>query len=401
MAAAPAAVGVLLAGCTTNTDQSPVEEGVQPQNFLEPVGRLAQDVDRLWDVVLWVAIGIFVLVQGLLLVAVLRFRERPGQQDELPLQVHGNPRLEAAWTIIPALILAAVAIPTVGSIFSLAQEPAEAMTVTVTGHQWWWEFEYPGITGPDGQPLITANELHIPTGETVVLEVTSADVVHSFWVPKITPGKQDAVPGRTSPLKIQTDTPGEYLGQCTEYCGLSHANMRARVIAQPPDEFRSWATAHAKPQSTPPEPGTLAAQGRQEFFSGACVGCHTIRGTEAAGKVGPDLTYFADRGWFASATFKNDVTGKATNVRRWLADPPAMKPMAPGSINGMPNLGLSDQEIDALVAYLATLSTGAEADGDAGPRPAGGQAPASTLPDNQDQQATTQQQDTTRQAGGS
>lgn len=344
----------LLAGCVENAHQSDVDQAANPQNFLEPVGRWAVQVDGLWDMVLWVAIAIFIFVYGLIFIAVLRFRERP-DDDRMPKQVHGNPRLEAIWTIIPALILAAVAVPTVRTLFQLADQPEDALVIDVTGKQWWWEYEYEGYDG-----LVTANILHIPTGRNVVLRVTSTDVIHSFWVPKLN-GKQDAVPGRTNLIQLHTDEPGVFLGQCAEFCGLSHANMRLRVVASPPDEFQQWAEAQAQPvQVDTSDP--QVARGAELFATKACVSCHTIRGYEVAvggetftaeATVGPDLTYFSDRDWFAGAIFENTDE----NLRQWLADPPAMKPMQPGEVAGMPDLGLTDDEIDALVAFLRTLRT--------------------------------------------
>lgn len=364
---------VLVSGCTQNAEQSTVDEGPLPQDFLEPIGRFAVETDQLWDIVLIVSAIVFVLVQGLIVVAILRFREKPDDTDRLPKQVHGNPRLEALWTVIPAVILAIVAVPTVRTIFDLAEEPEGGLAIDVVGHQWWWEYEYAG----EYEGLVTANELHIPTGETVVLKVTSNDVIHSFWVPKIA-GKQDAVPGRTTLVKLHTDEPGEYLGQCAEYCGLSHANMRLRVIAHEPDEFHQWARAHAEPYDNP-EVSDAVAAGKAQFAAKGCVGCHAIRGyaltrddaeaggfdddqianlfgdsaeLQATATVGPDLTYFGDRGWFAGAIFENNDQ----NLHDWLQDPPAMKPMAPGSIAGMPNLGLDEQEISDLIAFLRTLT---------------------------------------------
>lgn len=365
---------LLASGCVQNAEQSTVEQPNAPQNYLEPIGRFAVETDQLWDIVLVVSTVVFVLVQGLIIVAILRFREKPEDADRLPKQVHGNPRLEALWTVIPAVILAVVAVPTVRTLFDLAEEPAEALSIDVVGHQWWWEYEY----GGEYEGLVTANELHIPTGETVVLKATSEDVIHSFWAPKLA-GKQDAVPGRTTLIKLHTDEPGEYLGQCAEYCGLSHANMRLRVIAHEPAEFREWAQAHAQPYDNPRVSDAVAA-GKAQFAAKGCVGCHAIRGyaltradaeaggldeqqianlfgdseeLQATATVGPDLTYFSDRDWFAGAIFENNDE----NLHDWLQDPPAMKPMAPGSIAGMPDLGLTDQEISDLIAFLRTLST--------------------------------------------
>ncbi|HEX2029362.1 MAG TPA: cytochrome c oxidase subunit II [Nitriliruptorales bacterium] len=340
---------LVVTACATNTAQTTVEQGALPQDALSPVGRFAIQTDELWNLVLWVAIVIFVFVEALIVVAILRFRERPDDGDRLPKQIHGNPRLEAIWTVIPALILAGVAVPTVRVLFDLADEPEgnNVLSVDVIGHQWWWEYQYPQFEG-----LETANILHIPTDQTVVLKATSDDVIHSFWVPKLA-GKQDTVPGRESLIKLYADEPGEYLGQCAEFCGLSHANMRLRVIAHEPADFQRWAQQQARSIRLDRLSGQ-AARGRDAFVEGACVGCHSIRGLEgASGTVGPDLTYFSDRGWFAGAIFENTDE----SLRDWLADPPKMKPMEPGDGRGMPDLNLSDQEIDALVAFLRELKT--------------------------------------------
>ncbi len=353
----PVAVSLALFACADNATQTPIDQPGRPQDFLAPVGRFAVELDSLWNLVLAIAVVIFVLVEALLLFSIFRYRERRGDDRRLPKQVHGNPRLEALWTVIPALLLALVAFPTVRTLFHLADKPPDALTVRVVGHQWWWEFQY-----PDYPQLNTPNILHIPTDRTVLLEMTSADVIHSFWVPKLA-GKQDVVPGRINMLKLETSEPGEYLGQCAEYCGLSHANMRLRVVATPPADFEAWAKQHAAPQFIGDETG-LAARGAQLFNDRQCIACHTIRGYPAAGgTVGPDLTYFSDRDWFAGAIFANTDE----NLWRWLENPPAMKPMEPPpppgqqpaedetSVAGMPNLGLNDDEIEALLAFLRTL----------------------------------------------
>ena len=337
---------LVLAACADNTTQSTVEAGPRPMDALAPEGPIGIEVDALWDNVLWIALAVFVLVQGLIIVSIVRFRERRDDDGTLPKQVHGNPRLEVIWTIIPAVILAAIAVPTVQTIWELADEPEGMLHVEVIGHQWWWEFRYEDYEG-----LVTANELHIPTGRTVLLEMTSADVIHSFWVPKLA-GKQDTVPGRTNTLKIEATEEKEYFGQCAEYCGLSHANMRVRVVAQSPADFEQWAQDQSADYQRP-ERGTLAAEGERLFLRelGSCVQCHAIRGSDAASTVGPDLTHFASREWFAGAIFVNNDE----NLAAWLDDPPKMKPMAPGDGMGMPDYDLTAEEIDALVAFLRHL----------------------------------------------
>ena len=309
-----------------------------PQNTLDPQGPVARKLDDLVDPVFLIAGFIFVLVNLLVLVAVIKFRRR--SEDDSPKQVHGNSKLELGWTIAPAVILAAVGILTLGVIFELDEKPAaaESLQVKVVGHQFWWEYEYPdhGIT--------TANELHIPTGKKVALDLESVDVVHSFWPPKLA-GLLDVVPGRTNHMVIEADEPGVYDGQCAEFCGLSHANMYLKVVAHTPDDFDAWVAANT---TAPRDVTTLtgdAAAGAALFRSKGCASCHTVAGY-SAGELGPDLTHLQQRDVFAGAMFEMDDR----NLRTWLRDPPGEKP---GS--KMPNLELTEDEITQLIAYLDTL----------------------------------------------
>lgn len=307
-----------------------------PFNFLKPVGTAAKKADQLWDLTFAIATVIFVLVEGALLFIVLRFRHRPDRK--MPKQTHGNTRLEIVWTIIPVLLLTGVAFPTVRGIAGIySAAPEDALDVKVIAHQWWWEFQY-----ENGGP-ITANELHIPVNTEVDLELHSNDVIHSFWVPKLA-GKQDLVPGRVNHLKIDSPVTGEFLGQCAEYCGLSHANMRFKVIVHDQQGYEDWLASESAEASEPS--GGLALRGQTLFLEGQCAGCHTVGGTDAAGMVGPNLTHFASREKFAGWIF--DRTDE--EVAAWLRDPPARKP---GSL--MPDLGLSEEDIQALVAYLQSL----------------------------------------------
>jgi cytochrome c oxidase subunit 2 len=353
-----ALLGVVLAGCAT--------EGL-PQSAMDPAGPIARTENDLWNFVFPIAVAVFVLVQGLILFAVIRYRDRGG--DDIPKQVAGNTRLELLWTFIPAAILVAIAIPTVSTIFSLADEPSdEALAVRVVAKQYWWEFEY---LDDEGQGVVIANELHIPTNRPVALHMQSlsattpdpgadtppdtvgasgAAVVHSFWVPRLA-GKQDVVPGHTRRMTIEADEPGIYPGQCAEFCGLSHARMRFEVIAHEPAEFDSWLAAQAEPAKAAED--TLAAQGQELFVSQQCITCHAINGydaaagQEAAVRIAPDLTHFASRRKFAGGWFDVD---DEQQVRDWLANPQAVKSGAQ-----MPNLGLSEDQIDALTAYLYSL----------------------------------------------
>jgi cytochrome c oxidase subunit 2 len=307
-----------------------------PQNALDPEGPVARKLDNLIDPVFMVAGLVFLLVQGLVIYSALRFRRR--SEDEAPRQVHGNAKLELGWTVAPAIILLVISVATVGTIADINRkaEGADVVSVNVIGHQWWWEFEYPD------RGVVTANELHIPTGRQVALRLTSDDVIHSFWPPKLA-GKLDVIPGRTNFMTVQADDPGTYYGQCAEFCGVSHANMGLRVVAHTSEDFDEWVRTNA----TPPERPTQgeAGEGAALFRQKGCASCHTVNGY-SAGELGPDLTHLQQRKVFAGATFELNEQ----NLRVWLRDPPGEKP---GSL--MPNLELSEDEITKLIAYLETL----------------------------------------------
>jgi cytochrome c oxidase subunit 2 len=332
-AALLAGASVLFAACASNA----------PQDSLDPAGRVAREIDNLFLPVFWIAAGVFFLVEGALVYFLIRYRHRKGR-PEVVRQVHGNTRLEVIWTLIPAVLLAGVAVPTLGTIWDLSRRPSgDVVEITVTGRQWWWIVEYPGLD------VVTANEVHIPVGRPAFISLKSDDVIHSFWVPRLA-GKQDLIPGQTHTLTVEADEPGVYSGQCAEFCGLSHANMRFRVIAQSEADFQEWISAQQQDAVTPEE--GLAAEGMKLFLTGKfpggqCIACHTIRGTEQArGTLGPNLTHFASRTTFAGSIFENTPE----NVALWLRDPPAVKP---GSI--MKDYGLTEREIQALVAYLESL----------------------------------------------
>lgn len=316
---------LLLVSCAKNA----------PQDFLKPEGPIARQIDGLQKPVFWVAGFVFVLVEGLAVFFVIRYRHRDDRPE--PVQIHGNTRLEVAWTLIPAIILLVIAVPTIRTIFDLADKPRNPLNVTVIGHQFWWEYRY------DDLGVVTANELHMPTGRDVQLRLESIDVIHSFWVPKLV-GKTDVIPGRHNQMRIVADKPGTFLGQCTEYCGLSHANMRLRAVAQPPDEFNAWVQKQ-RALAAEPAAGSPAADGKALFTAKGCAGCHTVEGV-SQGRIGPNLTHLQSRSTFAGGTF--DMT--QSNLRAWLRNPPGEKPGAK-----MPNLSLSAEDINKLIAYLETL----------------------------------------------
>ncbi len=326
------------------------------QDTLKPAGPFARETKNLFIPVFWVAVAVFVVVEGGIVLFLIKYRHRKGQ-DRMPPQIHGNTRLEIGWTILPAVILAVVMVPTVATIWDLARKPPnDALNVTVIGQQWWWKFEY---TDTDMQtaaeapgPITTANELVIPTGRVVYLTVTSgvggigdAEVIHSFWIPELA-GTQDAIPNQENHILLQADHPGVYEGQCKEFCGLSHGIMKVQVRAVSPADFETWAAAQ-KEDAIEPTSGSLAASGFDAFMGGQCIQCHAIQGTPAQGIAAPNLTHFASRGCFTGCMLDNS---NADDIKLWLRDPPAFKP---GSF--MPNYHLSEGDIDALTAYLQTL----------------------------------------------
>jgi len=321
-----------------------------PQDTLKPAGEWARKLDSLWDAAFISAVVVFVIVEGLLVLVLVRFRARG--DDDAPRQVHGSTPLEIGWTILPALILTVLSVPTVAAIWELADEPENALQIEVTGHQWWWEYDYPDLE------VETANELHIPAGTQVNVKLHSFDVIHSFWAPQLF-GKVDVVPGRENRLAMKADEPGVYLGQCAEFCGLSHANMRLRVIVHTKAGFEQWLDDQRQDAAKPASGD--AAGGYALFAEKGCGGCHTLAGNEgsAGANVGPNLTHLASRSTFAGGIF--DLT--ADNLARWLENPSKMKPMQPGDNIGMPRAfppgpdakPLTEDEIAQLVAYLETL----------------------------------------------
>jgi len=379
----------VLAGCAQNA----------PQDTFAPKGDNAQKIHTLDKIVFPIAGIVGVLVVALACYIFVKFRDK-GQ--EIPAQSHGKPTVEIILTIVPALILTVVGVFTFRTIMDLAETEDTEMIINVTGQQWWWEYDYPvqadqGIT----QPIITSGQLVFPVGTNVLLRETSRDVIHSFWIPALN-GKKDAVPGRVHLLRLQADKPGIYAGQCTEFCGLSHANMRMEAIALSKEDFAKWVAGQQKPYTSPAE-GTLAKEGETVYIN-QCSRCHQVNGIkDANGKAiisapdenvysgaAPNLSHLMSRNTFAGAMFdlvtqkcRDDVWNAKSeefgakylagvtpdclnekNLRAWLRNAPAMKPMyadpaklekTNGLYRGMPNLGLSEDDIDKLVAYLSTL----------------------------------------------
>ena len=332
-----------------------------PQSVLHPLGEFARITDAVFMQTVWWATAVFVLVQGALLYAMYRFRGRPG--DAEPAQVHGNTTLEIVWTIIPAVILAVIAVPTVKAIFKTSEVPGDnPLTVEVIGHQWWWEFRYPEYQ------LTTANELHVPINRTVHLKMGSADVLHSFWVPQFA-GKRDVFPNRETRLWFIAERAGNYPAQCVEFCGVQHGKMAYRVVASEPAEFEAWLAkmrtfAAAPPAAAPSTKDTVrttsagasvetasqsaaAADGQKLFMAKGCAGCHSLVAVNAPkGMLGPNLANIGARSWIAAGTLPNTDE----NLARWIRVPQEIKQ---GVL--MPNLGMSEDEAKAIAGYLRTI----------------------------------------------
>lgn len=329
----PLVLVAILASACASTDRG---------NALVPAGPAAAMENDLYNIIFIAAVIVFVAVEGLLVWTTIRFRHRGSAT--MPVQTHGNTRLEVAWTIAPTLVLAIIAVPTLTTIVSATAIPTGPGTVNVraVGHQFWWEFDYPNLG------VVTSDEMHIPVNTKIALAVRSADVIHSFWVPKLG-GKVQAIPNQDNNTWIQADSIGTFYAECFQLCGASHANMRFLVISESQADFDKWVAHMKQPAAAPTSPE--AKQGEQIFtkqnFNGqACFACHTIQGTNAQAKVGPNLTHIGSHMTLAGATLQNNPQDLAT----WLHDPPGVKP---GSI--MPNLHLTQEQINELVAYLEGL----------------------------------------------
>ena len=311
-------------------------------NIFSPLSQPAQEIKETSILVLAVCAVIFIIVAGLLVYAIVRFRHRAGDEASEPPQVYGSNQIELAWTVLPILVVFVLILVTSRTIADIqnTKSPPGAVQATVVGHQWWWEIRYPELG------IVTANELHVPasTGNSrqpTFLKLQSADVAHSFWVPQLA-GKTDLIPNKENRMWIEPTKPGIYPGNCAEYCGTQHARMLIRVVVQSPDEFDRW----VRDQQQATLVATNAAEGRKAFFANSCVNCHTIRGTSAQGKFGPDLTHLMGREMLAAGAAPNT----AENLRLWVRDPQRIKL---GCL--MPNMQMTDQEVDQLVAYLQTL----------------------------------------------
>lgn len=310
-----------------------------PMSSVQPASDHADKIQSLYAIVFYLAAIVFVVIMVVSVWFTVGFRENGRRQAR---QFHGNARLEVLWTVVPVIIVVIIAVPTFDRIFAIADEPpSNAINVEVIGHQWWFEFRYPelGIT--------TANELHVPAGRAVSVSLRSDDVIHSFWVPQLF-GKTDMVPGHENHLWFTAHEPREeaYIGQCFEFCGLSHANMRFRLYVDTAADFDAWAKNEAAARVAP---SGAAAAGEAAFLKQPCIGCHMVQGTTAAGKIGPNLTHVGSRSTLAAGIMANTPEGMA----KWIRDSAEFKPgskMPPHT-----PAALSDQDLQAIVAYLQSL----------------------------------------------
>jgi len=278
---------------------------------------------------------IFAIVAGVIVYALMRYRWREGEPD--PRQFAGNRTVELVWTAIPCVIVAVLFALTARTMSAADPAPAPEPDLVVIGHQWWWEARYPKLG------VIAANEIHIPVGRAMSVQLDSSDVLHEFWVPELA-RKITTVPGHPNHIWLEADKTGVYLGICSEFCGTEHAWMHFLVVAEPSADFEAWEKAQLQPAPTPPSGS--AAEGLALFEKTSCVNCHAINGTTARAGVGPDLTHYAGRRQFGSGIVDNTPE----NLRRWLADPQQVKPGVK-----MPNFKFTDTQITQLVDYFETL----------------------------------------------
>lgn len=322
-----AVIALTAAGCHFNN----------PRTTIHPATAYGRSLQDVYAEIFWWTLGIFIVVESLLVYAIFKFRAK-GEEQGTPEQVHGHTRLEIAWTIVPAVILVFIAVPTIRTIFAVAAEaPPDALQVKVIGQQWFWNFEYPEYG------IRTANELHVPVGRPIDLRLNSGDIIHSFWAPRIG-GKRDLIPNRTNRITFTAEKAGHYAGQCAEFCGPSHALMRFDVYADDPDAFKAWVDQEKSPAPPPTDPE--AVKGATAFLTAGCIACHRIDGTPAQARIGPDLSHVGSRKRIAGGILENTPE----NMARWIHNPQAVKPEAK-----MAKLPLTQEQLDSIVAYLQQL----------------------------------------------
>jgi len=315
---------------------------IQTPSIFAPVSTPAFAIRDLSLFVLGITAVIFLIVAGFAAYTLIRFGRRPTNPAVEPAQVYGSTQIELAWTVVPFLIVVVLFLVTARYVWGIERraQPPDALEITIVGNQWWWEIRYPKLG------IVTANEIHVPVSDAArptptFITLESADVAHSFWVPQLA-GKMDVIPNKTNRIWIEPRTPGTYVGQCAEYCGLQHGLMLLVVVVHPRDEFERWVAAQQAPARD--DPATRA--GRELFASLACINCHTVRGTPANGVFGPDLTHLMSRWTIGAGAARNTHE----NLQAWVNDPSTLKH---GAL--MPAMKLSRRELDTLTAYLVTL----------------------------------------------
>jgi cytochrome c oxidase subunit 2 len=303
-------------------------------SLVSPKGPAAREITGLWWPMLATATAVFAFVAGMLVLSAVRGRSKT-DADARRAAGWGEPFIVVAGVVVSAVILIGFFLFTLDKMQALADGGRDTkLTIDVVGHDWWWEVHYPN-------GAVSANEIHIPVGVKVQLGLTSADVIHSFWVPRLGP-KLDMVPGQRNKMWLEASEPGTYRGECTEFCGLQHANMLIRVVADTPSDFEAWIARESEPAA----PAALSGPGRHLFENETCAGCHTVRGTQAAGTAGPDLTHFGRRGTLGAGVRPRTPE----NESRWITDPQSIKPGV-----AMPPTTLAPDQLAALVAYLEEL----------------------------------------------
>jgi cytochrome c oxidase subunit 2 len=318
------------------------------QSALDPAGPQAGRISGLWWLMLYVCSGVFLSVIAFLLIAMFRNRKERRDASDEP-DIKPEPKRERRMTRVVVGAVAATVIilsifiissySTGRSLYSTSDE--RALSIKITGQQWWWDVEYDAV--PASQVVHTANEIHIPVGQPVKLRLTSKDVIHSFWVPNLN-GKKDLIPGHEIVLTFQADRAGEYRGQCAEFCGYQHAHMAFSIIAEEPDKFYEWMNRQRAPAAAPAS--DVERRGQQIFLASPCVMCHTVRGTDAGGRVAPDLTHLKSRATIAASTLPNT----REHLASWVTNSQEIKPG-----NHMPPVPFSTEDLQALVAYLESL----------------------------------------------
>ncbi len=306
--------------------------------MFDPNSPQALAISNLFIITLLIAAVIFLIVTGLVIYIAIRFRRREGEGE--PRQNFGHTKLEIGWTVAPTLVLAVLFVLTIGGMREASPAVGEgrAPDIIVMADQWWWEVRYPA------SGVVTANEIHLPVGKRMLVHLESDDVIHDLWIPKLG-RKMDVVPGHPNDVWLEADTRGIYQGACAEYCGVEHARMLVYAIAQPQTEFDAWLAAQSRPAPAIPTIGSVA-RGAQLFAQQTCISCHALNGTAAKAQVGPDLTHVASRLTLAAGT----LTNTPANLAAWIKNPQQYKPGAK-----MPDLRLTDDQVQALVDYMETL----------------------------------------------